>query len=63
MYLAHAEACRRKAERAFGPIDRAAWLELAESWLRLLGAGYGEDKLVPNWIGLPISRLKAPVRG
>jgi hypothetical protein len=34
-YLAHADACRRKAERAFGVVDRAAWLELANSWQNL----------------------------
>ncbi len=38
MYLARAEACRRKAERAFGPADRTAWLELADAWLDLMKA-------------------------
>jgi len=38
IYLARAEACRRKAERAFGPADRSAWLELADAWLDLMKA-------------------------
>ena len=38
IYLAHAEACRLKAERAFGPADRTAWLELADAWLDLMKA-------------------------
>jgi hypothetical protein len=30
-----AEECRREAERAIKADDRAAWLSLADEWLRL----------------------------
>lgn len=30
-----AEACRRLAEQAFSPVDKEAWLALAEDWMKL----------------------------
>jgi hypothetical protein len=44
MYMAHADACRRKAERAFGLVDRAAWLELADSWQNLSRAAEADGQ-------------------
>jgi hypothetical protein len=35
-----AKECRRNAEQARGPIDREAWLRLAEDWMKL---ARGED--------------------
>lgn len=35
-YRASAEECRRKADAAAGAKDKAAWLDLAHSWLLLL---------------------------
>ena len=34
-YCREAEDCRRHAEQARNPIDRAAWLRLAEDWTKL----------------------------
>jgi len=34
-YGREAEDCRRNAERAKNPVDRAAWLRLAEDWTKL----------------------------
>jgi hypothetical protein len=34
-YCREAEDCRRNAEQARNPIDRAAWLRLAEDWMKL----------------------------
>jgi uncharacterized alpha-E superfamily protein len=31
-----AEECRRNAEQARNPIDREAWLRLAEDWMELV---------------------------
>jgi len=31
-----AEECRRNAEQASNPIDREAWLRLAEDWMELV---------------------------
>ena len=30
-----AEECRRNAEQAMNPIDRGAWLRLADDWMKL----------------------------
>jgi hypothetical protein len=35
IYRKNAEDCRQQAERSKLPGDRAAWLRLAEQWLKL----------------------------
>jgi hypothetical protein len=35
-YRQQAEECRKMAEKAFSPLDKEAWLELAADWLRLV---------------------------
>jgi hypothetical protein len=37
-YWERAEECRLEARRSIHAEDRAAWLSLAEEWLRLAGA-------------------------
>lgn len=32
-YRKEAEECRRQAEKAISPIDKEAWLKIAEEWL------------------------------
>lgn len=34
-YREEAEKCRQMAEKVFSPLDKEAWLKLAEDWLRL----------------------------
>jgi hypothetical protein len=34
-YRAKAEECRLQAERAFSPLDKKAWLQLAADWLAM----------------------------
>jgi hypothetical protein len=34
-YRAKAEECRLAAERAFSPLDKEAWLQLAADWLAM----------------------------
>jgi hypothetical protein len=37
-YRREAEECRQNAERAIRPIDREAWLRLADDWAKLAEA-------------------------
>jgi hypothetical protein len=37
-FLNEAEDCVRQAEMAANPLDKSAWLELAEDWIRLARA-------------------------
>jgi hypothetical protein len=39
-YRREAEECRLNAERAKNPVEREAWLQLAEDWMKL---ARGED--------------------
>jgi hypothetical protein len=34
-YRAKAEECRLQADRAFSPLDKEAWLQLAADWLAM----------------------------
>jgi hypothetical protein len=34
-YRARAEECRLQADRAFSPLDKEAWLQLAADWLAM----------------------------
>jgi hypothetical protein len=34
-YRARAEECRLQADRAFTPLDKEAWLQLAADWLAM----------------------------
>jgi hypothetical protein len=34
-YRAKAEECRLQADRAFTPLDKEAWLQLAADWLAM----------------------------
>ena len=34
-FLALAEECLEEAERARSPVDKEAWLKLAEEWMQL----------------------------
>jgi hypothetical protein len=34
-YRQQAEECRKMADKAFSPLDKEAWLQLAADWLRL----------------------------
>jgi hypothetical protein len=38
-YRMHAEDCREHAARAVKPVDKDAWLALAECWIKLAQAG------------------------
>jgi hypothetical protein len=31
----HAEECREQAAKAFSPLDKEAWLKVAEEWIKL----------------------------
>ena len=35
-YLAHANECQRMAEQTRNPGEKQAWLQLAESWMRMI---------------------------
>jgi hypothetical protein len=35
-YRQQAEECRKMADKAFSPLDKEAWLQLAADWLRLV---------------------------
>ena len=35
-YLAHANECQRMAEQTRNPVEKHTWLQLAESWLRMI---------------------------
>jgi hypothetical protein len=35
-YRQHAEECRKMAEKAFSPLDKEVWLQLAADWLRMV---------------------------
>ena len=35
-YRAHSEECRRMAEQTSNPADKQTWLQMAESWLRMI---------------------------
>ena len=35
-YRQMAEECRQKAEKAFSPLDKEAWLKLAADWLLMV---------------------------
>jgi hypothetical protein len=35
-FRAHAEQCRRMADQTINPVDKQAWLRMAESWLRMI---------------------------
>jgi hypothetical protein len=37
-FLALAEECIVEADRAVSPVDKEAWLKLAEEWIRLARA-------------------------
>jgi hypothetical protein len=37
-FLSEAEECVRLSELAINPLDKRAWLELAEDWIRLAKA-------------------------
>lgn len=37
-FLYQAEECLREAERAWSPLDKEAWLQLAEDWMKLARA-------------------------
>ncbi|XIA66816.1 hypothetical protein ACFIOY_13480 [Bradyrhizobium sp. TZ2] len=37
-YRRHAEECREQAAKAVNPLDKQAWLELAEGWIKLAQA-------------------------
>lgn len=46
----HAEECRPMASKVISPLDKEAWLKLAEDWLRLAQSaerreGSGDDRL------------------
>jgi hypothetical protein len=34
-FRSEAKECRQRAERATSPIDKEAWLRLAEDWIKL----------------------------
>jgi hypothetical protein len=34
-YRKKADECREQAERSISPIDKSAWLRIAEQWLKL----------------------------
>jgi hypothetical protein len=34
-FRSEAKECRQRAERATSPIDKQAWLRLAEDWIKL----------------------------
>jgi hypothetical protein len=42
-FLGEAEECVRQAEIAINPLDKQAWLELAEDWIRLAQAAKERD--------------------
>jgi hypothetical protein len=42
-FLGEAEECVRQAEMAINPLDRRAWLELAEDWMKLARAAKERD--------------------
>jgi hypothetical protein len=37
-FLSSAEECLKEAEKALNPLDKDAWLKLAEEWLQLARA-------------------------
>jgi hypothetical protein len=37
-FLVQAQECLRQAERARSPLDKEAWLRLAEEWMKLAQA-------------------------
>jgi hypothetical protein len=42
-----AEECREHAAKAVNPIDKEAWLRLAEEWLKMGPPGMGRTIYVP----------------
>lgn len=39
-YIQQAQHCKDMADRAHGPEQKAAWLDLAGKWLALSGSGF-----------------------
>jgi hypothetical protein len=42
-FLNEAEECVRQAEIAVAPLDKRAWLQLAEDWMKLARAAKERD--------------------
>ena len=47
-YRQQAAECRRMAENARNPLDKDAWLKLADSWLQMLPKR-PEPQAEPEW--------------
>ncbi|WP_160300622.1 hypothetical protein [Bradyrhizobium japonicum] len=43
-FLNQALECLREAERTIDPIDKEAWLKLAEDWMKLAQAAKDREK-------------------
>jgi hypothetical protein len=48
-YRRQAEECRRMAENARSPLDKDAWLRLANSWLQMLPQRSETQAELPGW--------------
>jgi hypothetical protein len=44
IYRQRADECREQAAKAIGPLDREAWLRLAEEWLKLAKSAERRDQ-------------------
>ena len=42
-FLNEAEECLRQADMAVNPLDKKAWLQLAEDWMKLARAAKERD--------------------
>jgi len=43
-----AEDCRREAERVLSPLDKNAWLNLADEWMKLVESRLSRKSLVAD---------------
>jgi hypothetical protein len=47
VFRRQAEDCRQQAAKAVSPLDREAWLRVAEEWLKLAVSADGRPRAMP----------------